>query len=230
MKIEQGRMKLKMLATLVAFVVGLQVLFAQQPANPPFYKEVSTLKSKDSAAYPQSNTILFTGSSSFTKWTDVNAYFPGYKIVNRAFGGSSLPDLIRYADEVIIPYHPKQIVIYCGDNDLAASDSITPQIVLDRFKNLFTQIRNKLPQVHILYVAIKPSPSRERLMPKMVKANNLIKNFLKANQHTAFADVYQPMLVAGGKPNPTLFLQDNLHMNASGYVIWQKVLQPYLLQ
>lgn len=229
MKIKQGRMKLKMMVTLVAFLIGFRVVVAQQPAQPPFFKDVSALKSRDSAAYPAPNTILFTGSSSFTKWTDVNAYFPGYKIVNRAFGGSSLPDLIRYADEVIIPYQPKQIVIYCGDNDLAASDSITPQIVLDRFKQLFIQIRNKLPQVHILYVAIKPSPSRERLMPKMVQANNLIKNFLKTNQYTAFADVYQPMLIQGGKPNPTLFLKDNLHMNASGYVIWQKVLLPYLL-
>lgn len=222
-------MKFKTVLTLVTFLTALQMVVAQQPAQPPFYKEVSALKSKDSAAYPAPNTILFTGSSSFTKWTDINAYFPGYKITNRAFGGSSLPDLIRYADEVIVPYQPKQIVIYCGDNDLAASDSITPQIVLDRFKQLFIQIRNKLPQVHILYVAIKPSPSRERLMPKMVQANDLIKKFLKSNQRTAFADVYQPMLIKGGKPNPTLFLQDNLHMNASGYVIWQKVLLPYLL-
>lgn len=222
-------MKLKTVVTLVAFFIGFQVSLAQQPAQPPFFKDVSALKSKDSAAYPAPNSILFTGSSTFTKWTDVNAYFPGYKIVNRAFGGSSLPDLIRYADEVIIPYRPKQIVIYCGDNDLVASDSITPQIVLDRFKNLFTQIRNKLPRVHILYVSIKPSPSRERLMPEMVQANNLIKNFLKTSQYTAFANVYQPMLIEDGQPNPTLFLKDNLHMNASGYVIWQKVLLPYLL-
>lgn len=229
MKQKERSMKCKLMVWLVIFLSTVQVSVAQQPALPPFFKDVAALKSKDSAAYPAPNSILFTGSSSFTKWTDVQAYFPGYKIVNRAFGGSTLPDLIRYADEVIIPYQPKQIAIYCGDNDLASSDSITPQIVLGRFKQLFTQIRNKLPQVHILYVAIKPSPSRERLMPKMVEANNLIKNFLKENQRTAFADVYQPMLLANGKPDPTLFIQDNLHMNASGYVIWQKVLLPYLL-
>lgn len=223
-------MKIKIMGTLVTFLIALQLVVAQQPVQPPFFKDVLALKSKDSAAYPTPNNILFTGSSSFTKWTDIQAYFPGYKIVNRAFGGSSLPDLIRYADEIIIPYQPKQIVVYCGDNDLAASDSITPQMVLIRFKQLFTQIRSKIPKTHILYVAIKPSPSRERLMPKMVQANRLIKNFLKGERRTAFADVYHPMLVKGGKPNSTLFLEDKLHMNASGYVIWQKVLQPYLLQ
>ena len=229
MKLKQQTLKVKTVIIVVAFFIGLQGVFAQQQAQPPFYKEVSALKSKDSAAYPAPNTILFTGSSSFTKWTDVNAYFPGYKIVNRAFGGSSLPDLIRYAGQVIVPYQPKQIVIYCGDNDLAASDSITPQIVLDRFKQLFTQIRNKLPNTHILYVAIKPSPSRERLMPKMVQANLLIKKFLKSKPKTAFADIYHAMLLADGKPNPALFVEDMLHMNASGYVIWQKILQPHLL-
>lgn len=223
-------MKFKVMITLVTYFIVFQAVVAQQPAQPPFFKDVSALKSKDSTVYPAPNSILFTGSSSFAKWTDIQAYFPGYKIVNRAFGGSSLPDLIRYADEVIIPYQPKQIAIYCGDNDLETSDSITPQIVLTRFIQLFTQIRSKLPATHILYVAIKPSPSRERLMPKMVKANMLIKNFLKRKSRTAFADVYHPMLVKGGKPNPTLFLEDRLHMNASGYVIWQKVLLPYLLQ
>lgn len=229
MKKKQKSIKGKVTICLVIFLSTIQILLAQPAIQPAFFNDVVALKKRDSVSYPSQGSILFTGSSSFTKWTDVNAYFPGYKIVNRAFGGSSLPDLIRYADEVIIPYQPKQIVIYCGDNDLAASDSITPQIVLDRFKQLFLQIRNKLPMVHILFVAIKPSPSRERLMPEMVEANNLIKNFLKAHQQTAFADVYQPMLLKDGKSNPALFLPDNLHMNASGYVIWQKVLFPYLL-
>lgn len=70
--------------------------------------------------------MLFVGSSSFTKWTDVQNYFPGYKIINRGFGGYSLPDVIRYADNIVFPYHPKQIVNYCGENDLAAADSVTP--------------------------------------------------------------------------------------------------------
>ena len=198
---------------------------AQQPA---FYNDIQALKKKDSIAYPAPKSILFTGSSSFTKWTNVQEAFPEFSIVNRAFGGSTLPDLIRYADEVIIPYRPKQVVVYCGDNDLASSDSITPEIVLQRFTTLFENIRRSLPKTHILYVSIKPSPSRERLMPKMVAANELIRAFLKKKKRTAFADVYHPMLLENGKPDPTLFVADNLHMNDKGYVIWKRVLQPYL--
>src|SRR5690606_15634974 len=105
---------------------------------------------------------------------------PGHTILNRGFGGSTLPDLIRYADDIIIPYQPKQILIYCGDNDLASSDEVTPEIVLERFKELHQIIREHLgKKVSIVYVAIKPSVSRQHLMPKMDKANKLIKKFLK---------------------------------------------------
>ncbi len=220
-------MRKKLLLFICIFWLGLGALLAQQP---PFYNEVQALLKKDNFEHPAPNSILLTGSSSFTKWTDVQQYFPGYKIVNRAFGGSTIPDLIRYADEVIIPYQPKQVVIYCGDNDLASSDNITPEMVRNRFLQLFDHIRHKLPKTHILYVAIKPSPSRERLMPKMVVANMLIEAYLKTAVNAAFADVYHPMLLPNGKANPTLFIEDNLHMNAAGYAIWQKVLKPYLLK
>lgn len=221
-------MNVKKLIQRIALIALLLVSLENIQAQQPFYNDVQALKRKDSAAFPPPNAILFTGSSSFTKWTAVQGAFPNYKIINRAFGGSTLPDLIRYADEIILPYQPRQVVIYCGDNDLASSDSVTPQIVLNRFEQLFHLIRSRLPQTYILYVSIKPSPSREKLMPKMVEANTLIKNFLKKQRRTSFADVYSKMLLADGKPDPSLFIEDNLHMNAKGYAIWQKALKPYL--
>ncbi len=105
-------------------------------------------------------------------------YFPGYTIINRGFGGSTFPDVIFYAPEIIFPYHPKQVVIYCGDNDLASSDAVTADTVFERFKTLFELIRTNLPGENILFVSIKPSPSRIRLKEKMEKANLLIQTYL----------------------------------------------------
>jgi len=36
------------------------------------------------------------------------------------------------------------------------------------------------------------------------------------------------MLDAEGKPRKELFVEDMLHMNKSGYEIWQKALEPVL--
>src|SRR5580658_5491940 len=88
----------------------LSAVLAKQP--PPFWNEISEFKHQDSLQRPPSGAILFVGSSSFRKWTNVQSYFPGHTIINRGFGGSTLPDVIRYAGEIIFPYHPKQIVIY----------------------------------------------------------------------------------------------------------------------
>jgi lysophospholipase L1-like esterase len=170
------------------------------------------------------------GSSSFRLWNNIQDDFPGYTIINRGFGGSSLPDVIRYEKDIIFPYQPRQIVIYCGENDLAASDTVTAQLVLKRFETLFEDIRNRFPKIPIAFVSIKPSPSRQQLMPKMEEANRLIKNFLKQKKKTAFIDVYHLMLNPDGTVLKDIFIADNLHINAKGYAIWQKTIEPYLLK
>lgn len=218
---------LKRIKLLIAFLLCVGFVSAQ---HAPFYSEIQHFKKEDSAHFPPKNAILFLGSSSFTKWTDIQKYFPGYTIINRGFGGSSFPDAIRYANEIVFPYQPRQVVIYEGDNDVASSDKITADSVLNRFKTFFYLIRKKLPNTSIDFVSIKPSLSRQKLMPEMAKANSLIKNFLKDKKNAAFIDVYHSMLDEDGHPDKSIFLEDGLHMNAKGYAIWQKIIQPYLIR
>ena len=196
-----------------------------------FKTKLMRFKKEDSQNPPPKNAILFVGSSSFRMWQDVQKYFPGYTIINRGFGGSSLPDVIHFADDIIVPYHPKQIVIYCGDNDLAADSSITGTIVFERFKTLYGIIRQNLGMgVNVVFVSIKPSPSRKNLLAKMIVANTLIEQLLMHEKNAAFADVFHPMLTANGDMRPELYKEDMLHMKPAGYAIWKKVLQPYLLK
>jgi lysophospholipase L1-like esterase len=221
--------KLLLISSAFIFSFGINNAIAQS-TNPPFYNDIQNFKKQDSINPPPQHAVLFVGSSSFTKWTDVQNYFPNIKIINRGFGGSILPDVIRYANDIIFPYHPKQVVIYCGDNDLAASDTVTAEIVVARAKQLFQMIRNKLPDANIAYVSIKPSPSRARLLTKDEAANDAIKSYLATQKNTAFIDVYHAMLTGSGQPISEIFLSDSLHMNAKGYQIWQKIINPVLLK
>lgn len=203
---------------------------------PPFWNDIQNFKKQDSISFPPKNAILFIGSSSFTKWTDVQDYFPGYTIINRGFGGSTLLDQIRYANDIIFPYEPKQIVIYCGENDLASSDTVTAKMVVDRFIQLFEVIRKKT-EVPIAYISMKPSPSRRHLFTKMNEANREIMKFVMEqvgdqllHPPMAFIDINNNMLNANGQPIAEIFLADSLHMNAKGYAIWKKEIEPYLLK
>lgn len=217
----------KKVKTLFLFLL---VLVSANAQHPEYYDDIQNFKKQDSLHFPPRHAILFVGSSSFTKWTDVQNYFPAHTIINRGFGGSSLPDVIRYADDIIFPYHPKQVVIYCGENDIAGSDTVTAQTVFYRFKQLFKMIRGHLHKISVLYISIKPSPSRKHLMPKFEEGNELIKKYLGKKKKAVFVDVYHKMLNEDGTPMKDIFIEDSLHMNAKGYAIWQKVIEPYLLK
>lgn len=213
----------------IFFLVGLVILNTDVSAQ-PFANEIAVFKKQDSISMPPTNAILFVGSSSFRIWKDVQTAFPNHVIINRGFGGSALPDVIRYEQDIIFPYAPKQIVIYCGENDIAAADSVTAQMVLERFKTLFTDIRMKLPDVPVLFVSIKPSPSRWQMRDRMIKGNDIIRKYLKKQKHTKYISVWKAMLAPDGEPIKDIFLGDNLHMNAKGYAIWQKIIEPYLIK
>lgn len=218
----------KIKIVLVAFLWA-GILFAQDQ-KPAFWDDIQAFKKQDSVSFPPKNAILFIGSSSFTMWKNIQQYFPSYKIINRGFGGSSLPDVIRYANDIILPYRPKQIVIYCGENDVAKSDTVSAKLVFNRFKQLFTIIRSRYPKVKVTYVSMKPSPSRQLLLSKMINGNELIKKYLSSKMRTSYVDVYLEMIDDEGKPRADLFLDDNLHMNKTGYAIWQKLIEPHLLK
>ena len=214
---------------LLLFTFISEVTFAQDD-KPAFWNDIQRFKKIDSTAFPTTNQVLFIGSSSFTNWRDVQTYFPKIPIINRGFGGSSLPDLIRYAHEIVFPYKPKQIVIYCGENDIAGSDSVTAEVVAARFAILFGMIRNELPNVPIAYVSMKPSPSRMRMQDRVTAGNALIKKFMKKQKNTTYIDIYKKMLNKDKRPMPEIFLSDSLHMNSKGYAIWQKAIAPHLLK
>ena len=196
----------------------------------PFINEIRAFRKADSITTPPKNAVLLIGSSSFTKWKDVQDYFPAHTMLNRGFGGSSLTDVIYYANDVILKYKPKQILIYCGENDIAGSSSVTADTVLERFKTLYAIIRSKFKRVPIAFISMKPSPSREKYLETMQKGNAMIKSFMEDQKRSSYIDVYSSMLDANGKILTHIFLSDKLHMNAEGYKIWQGVIAPYLVK
>ncbi len=194
--------------------------------NAPFENEIRAFEKADSATPTPRRPILFTGSSSIRFWSSLAADFPGKPVLNRGFGGSQLSDVMRYADRIIIPYHPKQIVLYAGDNDIAAGQ--TAQQTFDRFVTLFEYVRQKLPRVPFVFIAIKPSPSRRKYFAENDTANRLIKDYMAKQKKARFVDIRPVMLQANGQPVPELFRQDSLHMLPAGYERWTTVVKPYL--
>jgi lysophospholipase L1-like esterase len=213
-----------LLVFLAGCLLNSSALFAQ-----PFKQEIEQFKKSDSIVVPPKGQIVFAGSSSFTKWRDVAMYFPGYPIINRGFGGATLVDLIYYVDETIIKYQPRQVFIYCGENDMADVDTVTPATVLERFKTLHAILLKKLPKsTKIVFISIKPSIARWHLEPKYIEANKIIQAYIATQKNIQFLDVHNAMLDGNREVLKDIFIADKLHMNTKGYQIWQNLFAPIL--
>lgn len=213
---------------LSAFLLLAFTLFFSQEKKPMFWQDIQNFKKLDQETTPPKDAILLIGSSSFTKWTDVANYFPDKTIINRGFGGSRLTDLNDYADDLLSPYQPKQIIIYCGENDFADNDKLKAEVVVDRFKTFYKKIREKFPTIEVDYISIKYSPSREKLWPQMKIANKKIAEFMKKEPNADFIDITKVMQDASGNVRKDLFVEDMLHMTPEGYQLWTSVMIPYM--
>ncbi len=167
---------------------------------------------------PPKNGIVFVGSSSIVKWTNLQKDFPGLPVINRGFGGSELYDSVFYADRIVTPYEPRTVVVYAGENDLNSGK--TPEKVHADFKDLVAKIHAKVPRARVVYIAVKPSPSRRKIKEQCEKTNALIAATCAKDRRLHFVDIWTPMLDAKGEPRPELFVKDMLHMNEAGYAVW----------
>ncbi|CAD0349536.1 GDSL-type esterase/lipase family protein [Xanthomonas hortorum pv. cynarae] len=199
-----------------------------QASNAAWENDMQRFADSDAQQRPPKHGIVFVGSSSIRFWDTLAQDFPGKPVINRGFGGSEVRDSTWYADRIVLPYAPRQMVLYAGDNDL--NSGRTPEQVRDDVLAFVTRIRRDLPKARISYLSIKPSPSRAHLLPAIVTANRLIKDALAPLPRVDYVDVYTPMLDASGKPRPELFREDMLHMTADGYAIWRKAVAPVLEQ
>ncbi len=188
--------------------------------------EIKAFEAADKTNPPPRNATLFVGSSSVRLWKTLARDFPGYKVVNRGFGGSQIEDSIAFADRVVIPYRPKTIVLYAGDNDIAAGKS--PEQVAADFKRFAQKIHAALPRTRIAFISIKPSPARWHLVEKTKAANQMIEDFCRKDKGRIYIDVFNPMLGPDGQPRADLFVEDKLHMNPGGYALWSALIKPWL--
>jgi lysophospholipase L1-like esterase len=187
--------------------------------------EIRTLEARDATNRPPSGCIVFVGSSSIKRWTTLANDFPGWPVVNRGFGGSQLADSVNYAHRIVIPYHPRQVVIYAGGNDINAGKE--PEIVFGDFVALVEKVRKALPETKIAFISSAPNPARWKQVVKVRRLNQLAEAYCRRHGIT-FINVFPLMLGEDGLPKPDIYVSDRLHMNQKGYAIWRDAVAPHL--
>ena len=194
-----------------------------------FERQIAAFENADRLNPPRPGVIVFTGSSSIRFWDTLGKDMQPLDVVNRGFGGSQISQVNQYASRIVLPYQPRAVVLYAGDNDLAFPWLKTPEQVLGDFKQFVEIVHAQLPDTWVYFVSIKPSVRRWAGWQKIRKTNQLIEDYTRTQPRVQFIDVDSVMLDAQGKPRPELFRKDGLHMNAQGYAIWTSIVKPVLL-
>jgi len=232
----------KFSARLTVYLIAAAVLLAgdspsttlaegkQHQADAPSARWESTIQKfeqQDEANPPKKNHVLFVGSSSIRMWK-LDQSFPDLQPINRGFGGSEIADSIHFADRIILKHEPRVVVLYAGDNDLAKGK--TPERVTSDFRQFVATIHKSQPNTKIVFIAIKPSIARWKLIDEVRAANSAVAEICSKNESLEFVDIDRPMLGDDGKPRPELFLKDGLHMTKAGYEIWSDLVRPHIVQ
>ncbi len=181
----------------------------------------------DRTKAPPPGGVLFIGSSSIRLWDGLETGFANAPtIIKRGFGGSRLSDCASLIERLVVPYQPRLVVVYAGDNDLA--EGASPEDVLAQFQRFVEGVHQTLPETRIAFVSVKPSPARVRLLPKARAANALIEAYANSTRNTDFIDIFSPMLGPDGLPRGDLFRADALHLNEAGYALWRGIIADHL--
>ena len=188
---------------------------------------IAKFETQDRVSPPPQNGIVFIGASSIVRW-HLDEYFPelGAAAINRGFGGSQSVDSVRYVDRIVVPYRPRTVVYYAGDNDVEAG--VPASEIAHQFALFEEKVHAALPDTNVIFISIKPSIRRWKWIDTIRSANAMVKAYCTRASRTRFLDIEQQMLGADGKPNPDLLVADGLHMTPAGYRIWTDALRPIL--
>ena len=195
-----------------------------------FEQEIQAFEEADKAAMPAAGGIVVTGSSSIRRWhPSIAEDLAPLTVVPRGFGGSTMADLLHYLDRIVLPYRPRAVVIYEGDNDTGRY-FVPPAKIVDQFETIVARIHAELPATRIYVLAVKPSIARAGVWDRAVETNQLLQAAVAENPLLRYIDVAAPLLNAEGKARTDIFIEDGLHLNGRGTGLWADAIREALAE
>ncbi|WP_313996919.1 GDSL-type esterase/lipase family protein [Xanthocytophaga flava] len=191
-------------------------------------KDIQEFEKLDTTEKYAENAILFTGSSSIRLWKTIEKDMAPYPVIQRGFGGSTMSDVAYYIKRIVYPHQFRAVVVFVANDISGKITDKTPEEVLNLFTYIHHTIRNKFPDKPIYFIEITPTNSRWTEWPKIQKVNDMAKQFCQSRPNTYFIETASLYLGADGKPNASLFAEDQLHQNWEGYKIWTKAIKDKL--
>ena len=228
MKITTGKL-LKKSVVLLWFAALALPVNAQPGTDPSIWDgAMERFAEQDRVNPPQMGGIVLTGSSSIARWNDqaAKALAP-LSVIARGFGGSVMSDLLHHLDTVALKYKPRAILIYEGDNDTAYG--IPEKEIVGNLRKIVGKVHAELPETRIYVMAVKPSTLRVGVWENAKRVNAGYMEVAKKDPLVYFVDSATPFLETDGHVMTDIFVEDGLHLNPMGNLIWGSIIRAALM-
>lgn len=221
--------RIPFVAAIVLLPLAGQAGFAQQEIDPTRWESaMRAFDEQDRASPPPEGAIVLTGSSSIARWNDeAAAALAPLTVIARGFGGSTMQEALYHLDRVALRYKPRAILIYEGDNDTWGR--IPEEEIVGNFKQIVAKVHEELPETRIYVMSVKPSVARVDVWPAAQKVNGQLKAIAEADPLVHYVDAVTPFMKADGAVMTDIFIDDNLHFNTLGNLIWGSTIRAALM-
>ena len=221
--------RIPFVAAIVLLLLAGQAGIAQQEIDPTRWESaMQAFDEQDRASPPPEGAIVLTGSSSIARWNyEAAAALAPLTVIARGFGGSTMQEALYHLDRVALRYKPRAILIYEGDNDTWYR--IPEDDIVDHFRQIVARVREELPETRIYVMSVKPSVARVDVWPVAQKVNGQLKAIAEADPLVYYVDAVTPFMKADGTVMTDIFIDDNLHFNTLGNLIWGSTIRAALM-
>jgi hypothetical protein len=163
-----------------------------------------------------STDIVFIGDSQIQNF-DIQEFILDYKIKNRGISGDATKGVYNRISE--LEGKPKKVFIEVGTNDI---HSKTPtDSSMNYMIKIILYLKNNSPVTKIYVQSVLPR--NEFLVDGY---NNRLKQVCRESGVT-YINLYDSF-TTNGNLNKEYDCGDGLHLNGQGYLLWSKLLKPYL--
>jgi lysophospholipase L1-like esterase len=170
----------------------------------------------------QPGDIVFLGDSitDGARWDEL---FPGLPVKNRGINADTTKGVLARLEE-ITSGQPAGIFILIGTNDLPWYMFRNDETIIRTYQQILDRIREQAPQTMVFVQSILP---RHRRYALRIRTLNSHIEQMTMGCNCTYIDLYSHFVDVGGAIRSDL-TNDNLHLMADGYMIWQRILQPYV--
>lgn len=172
---------------------------------------------------------VFLGNS-LTEMFDIQYYFNDTTLLNCGIVGDFSEGLLKRSD-ILIRLKPEKLFIEIGINDIIEKISLSE--ICNNYERLITKIKSRSPstaiyiQSNLPVIINRPSIlTNDRDVNGLVLQQNKNLQEICSKYGCTFIDIYDEM--AKEKDKTSLFIWDGVHLTPKAYLIWKKVVNPYL--